>query len=291
MKARTFSIVVGNAGCNAHCPWCISRMTETNFELTRDINWRRFATACNIVQQARDGLLSVLLTGKGEPTLHVTQVYQYLRELQNHGNFPLIDLQTNGVLFDPENEDCLLQSLCEWRDLGLTLVCFSVTHYYHDLSNRLMGIRENYDFRRAIKAVHECGLGVRLNFTLLTNGVHTPEHLEHCVDLAAGYGVEQLTFREVTRPCDSISKDHAAYVDAHKPIDACKTLFHYLEMNGANRLPDLAHGAALFDYRGQNVSVNHCLTDTVDPNDIRQIIFFPGGEICYDWKYRGARLL
>jgi len=291
MKAHTFSIVVGNAGCNARCPWCISRMTETNFKLISDINWRCFGVACHIAQQARDGLLSVLLTGKGEPTLHVAQIYQYLRGLQQHGNFPLVDLQTNGILFDPENEHNLLQSLCEWRDMGLTLVCFSVAHHSPRINNELMGIREAYSFYRAIDAVHECGLTVRLNFTMLSNGIHKPEHLETCIRLAKDYDIEQLTFREVTRPTNSISASHAAYVDKHKPVDACKTLYRYLEMNGAHQLPDLAHEGALFDYKGQNVSINHCLTDTIDPNDIRQIIFFPNGEICYDWKYRGARLL
>jgi len=291
MKAHTFSLVVGNTACNAVCPWCISRMTETNFRLTTGINWRRFDIACHIAQQARDGLLSVLLTGKGEPTLAPDQITQYLEGLQRNGSFPLIDLQTNGILLDPENEDCLLQHLSEWRDMGLTLVCFSLADFLPEHNNHLMGIWENYDYLRAVDAVHGLGIAVRLNFTMLTNGVSTPEQIEHCITIAKKNNVEQLTFREVTRPCDSISRRHAAYVDEHRPVDACKRLFHYLEMNGAHRLPDLAHGAALFDYRGQNISVNHCLTDTVDPNDIRQIIFFPSGEICYDWKYRGARLL
>lgn len=177
------------------------------------------------------------------------------------------------------------------RHNGLTLVCFSVAHCDAAKSNELMQIQSGFNFLRAVDAVHDCGLAVRLNFTMLRSGIYRPEDLDRCVDLATIYGIEQLTFREVSRPAVSISQEHADCVDREKPNDACRVLFHYLNMNGGHRLPDLAHGAALFNYRGQNVSVNHCLTDTTDPNDIRQIIFFPSGEICYDWKYRGARLL
>lgn len=290
MKAHTFSIVVGTSACNANCPHCVSRMTATNFPLPPEINWPRLVTACNIVQMARDGLLKVLLTGKGEPTLYPSQITDYLRRLSLH-NFPLIDLQTNGILFDPEIDDNILNKLCEWRDMGLTLVCFSVAHFNHANSNNLMEIRCRYNFQRAVEAVHKLGLAVRLNFTMLKSGVHSTDHVAACCHLAQHYGIEQLTFREVSRPEDSISLEVAAYVDREKPVGACKRLFHYLEMNGAHRLPDLAHGAALFDWNGQNISVNHCLTDTIDPNDIRQIIFFPGGEISYDWKYQGARIL
>jgi hypothetical protein len=54
---------------------------------------------------------------------------------------------------------------------------------------------------------------------------------------------------------------------------------------------DLPHGGSVFDYRDQNVCVTNCLTGTRDPDDIRQIIFFPNGEISYDWRFKGARIL
>lgn len=290
MKTHTFSIVVGTEACNARCPFCVSKMTATDFPSSTGINRSRFKTACGVAQMARDGLLTVLLTGKGEPTLFPAQIKDYLNALGPY-NFPLIDLQTNGILFDPRIDGNLRGELRDWRDRGLTLVCLSVAHYIPEKSNELMGISSCYDFRRAIEAIHKLGLAVRLNYTMLRSGIYGPKHMADCATLAEHCGVEQLTFREVTRPDDPICPEVAEYVDRERPVGACKQLFHYLEMNGAHRLPDLAHGAALFDWAGQNISINHCLTDTLDSNDIRQIIFFPGGEICYDWKYRGARIL
>jgi molybdenum cofactor biosynthesis enzyme MoaA len=295
MKTHTFSIVIGTMGCNAGCPWCVSKMTATNFPLTVKVKWPRFQVACRIAQQARDGLLTVLLTGKGEPTLYPRLIEEYLTRLQQMGGFPLIDLQTNGILFDPQVSGNHLGDLEKWRDLGLTLVCFSVAHHDPEKSNALMKIGgpdvRHYHYLRAVETARELGFAIRLNFTLLNSGLHTPEDMEDAITVARRYEVEQLTFREVSMPSDPICHKTAAVVEKERPHGACKKLYQYLEYNGANRLPDLAHGAALFDYKGQNVSVNHCLTDTLDSNDIRQLIFFPNGEIAYDWKYKGARIL
>jgi hypothetical protein len=49
----------------------------------------------------------------------------------------------------------------------------------------------------------------------------------------------------------------------------------------------LPHGADVYDFRGQNVCLNNCLTPP-NSEEIRQIIFFPDGHLRYDWVYEGA---
>ena len=283
MKTQTFSIVVGTAACNANCPFCVSKMTDRAIE-KRDVNWQRFATACQIVEQARDGLVTALLTGTGEPTLYPEIISAYLNAM-NH-RFPLVTLQTNGVLLDE-------LSLKHWRDRGLTQVCISIASNYSARSNEIMGIQDdNFNYWHKVHLLHELGFSIRLNCTMLREGISQPEQVEELIDDCKRSGVEQITLREVDRPSDpAAAPEIAAYVDREKPVRAAKTLFHYLSMNGANRLPDLPHGGMVFDYRDQNVCISNCLTDTLNPNDIRQIIFFPDGEIAYDWKFKGARIL
>lgn len=151
---------------------------------------------------------------------------------------------------------------------------------------------EGFNFWDCARMIHEFGLSVRLNCTMLREGVSQPEQVEELIDCCLDEGIEQLTLREVDRPGDpAAAPEVAEYVDREKPVGAAEKLFHYLAMKGANRLPDLPHGGVVFDYRDQNVCISNCLTDTIDPNDIRQIIFFPTGEIGYDWKYKGARIL
>lgn len=290
MKTHTFSIVVGTAACNAKCPHCISKMTCSPPPGTRRINYRKFRVACNIVQQARNGLVNVLLTGKGEPMLFPREITEYL-EIMNSKEFPLVDLQTNGTLIGGQ-----LDNLKSWRDAGLTLVCISICHYNPMDSNKLMGIKGDFNFWKAVTQLQELGLAVRLNCTLLTNGLYTPKHVMKLLETCKQYKVDQLTVRDVDVP-DVVKDDPEAimvhqYAGNHKPCRFNPSWLHeHLLLNGGKELLKLPHGASVYDFNGQNICASTCVTSTTDPNDIRQVIFFPDGRIAYDWKYEGARIL
>jgi hypothetical protein len=42
---------------------------------------------------------------------------------------------------------------------------------------------------------------------------------------------------------------------------------------------------------GGDECIGNCLTGSTDPDNTRQIIYFPDGRIMYDWRYPGARIL
>lgn len=285
MKTHTFSIVVGTDACNAACPFCVAKMTASKPSKVKDFDRGRFNTACRIVEMASNGLLTVLLTGKGEPMLYPYQITQYLEQI--NFRFPLIELQTNGTLIKDN-----LELLRHWRDEGLSLVCISMTHVEEAKNNELMGIkREQYNLWETVELLQETGLNVRLNCTMLKSGIHKPEDAERVIIKCAMAGVNQLTFREVEMPDRIMDAGIAAWIKREKPVGAATKLHHYLEMKEAIRLLELPHGAIIYDVNGQNVCISNCLTGTTDPNDIRQIIFFPDGRIMYDWRYPGARIL
>src|ERR1035437_8479153 len=123
MHFQTFSIVVGTRACNASCPFCISKQTGL-FGTPIKVNWRNFAIACKLAQKAKT--TTVLLTGKGEPTLYPDHVTETLKALQSY-DFPLIEMQTNGLaIAEGKVSDETLQS---WYDLGLTTIAISVVHW------------------------------------------------------------------------------------------------------------------------------------------------------------------
>jgi len=232
----------------------------------------------------RDGLLTVLLTGKGEPMLHPQQITQYL-DCINH-RFPLIELQTNGTLIKKNVAD-----LQRWRSRGLTLVCISIASE-SIANNRLMGIKDDsYDFWEATKILQDIGLNVRLNCTMTKAGIFRPEDCDRLIDRAFKAQIDQITFREVTKPVTSLNQKVSKWIEEYQVPGAAARLSNYLLMQGATRLLELPHGGIVYDYHGQNVAISNCLTGTTDPNDIRQIIFFPDGRVAYDWRYKGARLI
>jgi molybdenum cofactor biosynthesis enzyme MoaA len=285
MKTHTFSIVVGTAECDAKCPYCVSKMTMTKAAKRREpINWGRFDSAMRIVEMAADGLVSVLLTGKGEPTLYPEQITEYLHRME--GRFPLVDLQTNGI----NVTKMPYSQLNEWRELGLSLACVSITHPDPHISNDIMGCPTDYNFWDAIHRCQDVGLATRLNCTLVKGGCDSFGEIDELIYRCKEQGVDQLTIRAVSKPKVSKARGPFDWVVANQPAITGWDLYSRLDSRGT-KLLELPHGAFVFDVDGQNVCVGNCLTGTTDPEDIRQIIFFPDGRVCYDWQYPGARIL
>ena len=72
------SIVVGTNACNATCPFCVSK-TTIKTQLNTKINYRNLEVACKLAEKA--GTTTILLTGKGEPTLYPQLITDYLNFL------------------------------------------------------------------------------------------------------------------------------------------------------------------------------------------------------------------
>src|SRR5512137_774891 len=127
MRIQTFSIVAGSEACNARCPFCVSKMTMSHSLGLKEpeVNWRNFRKACQLA--ARSGVTTVMLTGKGEPTLFPEQISAYLQALQPF-DFPLVELQTNGILLGEQSERGRAH-LEAWSQAGLSLVAVSIMHY------------------------------------------------------------------------------------------------------------------------------------------------------------------
>jgi hypothetical protein len=259
-------------------------MTALDCLGTVDFDGERFDLACRIVEQMRDGLLTVSLTGKGEPLLFPKQITRYLQIIKHR--FPLIELQTNGTLVEKNLDDLKL-----WRANGLTMVCLSITSKSHKSSNRIMGINGDYNYWNTASMLKDIGLNVRLNCTMTMAGTHAVGDCETLILRANNAGIDQVTFREVEMPSKSLNSEVAVWVAKNRPEGAAKRLHHYLTLNGAVELLRLPHGGIVYDFRGQNVAIGNCLTETTDPEDIRQLIWFPEGRLAYSWQYPAARLL
>lgn len=284
MKTNTFSIVVGTSACNADCPFCVSKMTDTAACTSPDFNEGDFNIACRIVDQMRNGLVTVMLTGKGEPMLFPNQITKYIDAI--NFRFPLIELQTNGTLIGEQ-----VENLKRWKEYGLTLVCISIVHPDKKENNGIMGIKEGFDYWESVKTLQDIGLNVRLNCTMMRDGVDSLEKVERMIHLANLREVNQITFREVEYPEVGHNRAVIDWVKDNQTVGLSKKLHHFLELKGATRLLDLPHGGIIYEWGGQNVAVSNCLTETTDPNDIRQIIFFPSGQVAYSWQHQAARLL
>jgi molybdenum cofactor biosynthesis enzyme MoaA len=314
MKIQTMSIVVGGSACNAKCPYCVSRTTPLQGVLPKadEINWRNFKIACQLAQNC--GVSTVLLTGKGEPTIFHQQITEYLGKLSN-SPFPFKELQTNGILlerginpyarvvqsqkvffhnvsgYQPWMDD--FDVMEEWYDLGLTTICLSMVHY-DSAKNHLIyqpHMSTGYmNLDKVVERIHKYKLNVRLSCIALNGYIDNPQEIENLVSYCKKMGIKQLTIRPMTAPKNVNNPTTKWIGEHHLSFDQEDKMIQYINRIGSKTL-ELSHGGIVYDFNGQNLCWANCVTTNETTEDIRQIIFFPNGTISYDWTYQGAVLL
>lgn len=297
MKIQTFSICVGTKACNASCPFCVSKMTpemgiqfkNTGFDR---INQRNFHVACLYAKQSN--VSTVLLTGKGEPTLYPNDINWYLNALRKY-EFPFIELQTNGLEFGREEflrPRPIGSYLGDWHRDGLTTIALSVAHYLDERNREIFTPHTKYiDLVEVIKMLHDLGFSIRLSCILMKNYIDSIKEMVEMIDFCRSLKVEQLTFRRIGNPEKAPPGDIIEFVQEHKISDGrIEAITEYFNNHGTI-LMDLMHGARVYDYDGQNMCLTDCLTIDPTQEKLRQLIYFPDGHLRYDWQYEGAILL
>jgi len=287
-KISTFSVIVGSLACDAQCPYCVSKTTPTcGAEKLVSLNLRNFRIACDLAKKS--GVTTMLLTGKGEPTLHPVHIKEYIDEGRFY--FPLIELQTNGILMTT-NESLRTNLRC-WYDFGLTTVCISIAHYDPKRNAEIFRPHNPYDIWPVVDKLHEIGLSVRISCVLVKGYVDSFVEVSALVDICRLKKVEQLIIREVAAPDNSKNAEVAQYVAEHRTTGLCDFIRdrRFAYDTSVTKLLELPHGGTVYDWNGQNICLGNCLTGSTNPDDIRQLIFFPDGHLRHDWRYPGAIIL
>lgn len=287
MKIQTFSVVVGSKACNATCPFCVSKATGDDgmIDQPENVNWHNFKIACRCAKNSMAS--TVLLTGKGEPTLYPDLISDYLLQLEPY-QFSFIEIQTNGMkLMDKEYDEYLKR----WHRLQLNTICISCVHFEQERNQEVYG--KNYsDLLPLVDKLHKMGYTVRLSLMMLKNYVDGFDKIEEMVDFCRTNEVEQLTIRPIAYPIND-DGDISQWIKKHTLEEVeLKYINGGFENNSLiNPVLHLSHGAIVYDWDGQNVCLTNCLTTNKTDDNMRQIIFMPNGRISYDWKYGGAILL
>lgn len=306
MKIGTMSVIVGNSACNARCPFCISDTTPTcgvQLATPSNINWRNFHKCCNCA--VKSGAMTVLLTGKGEPTLWPDLITKYLISLEEW-QFPFIELQTNGILLQ---HDTYTSHLEEWYKKGLSTICLSIVST-NDFENAVVyqpsaltvgGYNEAHAFKLLrgegyrelvplIDKLHNIGFTVRLTCMLMKRFLHNSNDILSLINFCKEHKVKQLTARPITVP-DGANNSVAEFIREQTiSPEELASIDVFLKEKGRKTLT-LSHGDNVYDIDGQNFCWGSCVTTSETCDNIRQIIFYPDGTIRYDWKYTGSILL
>ncbi|MBU1199871.1 MAG: radical SAM protein [Nanoarchaeota archaeon] len=291
MNIETLSIVAGTEACNARCPYCISKMTPKQGICTKEqkINFRNLHKGALLAKEK--GATTVIITGKGEPVLFPEQITKYLDALEGF-NFPFIELQTNGILLHEQKEK-YMSYLYEWYDKGMTTIIISIAHYEAEKNRQILvpHKKQYIDLVELIDMLHEIGFSVRLACMMVKGYVDCKEEIEKLIKFSKENMVEQLSIRNISKPEKSINKEIYDWtINNSLSKEQLEEITNYIKEKGALLL-EFNYGGSVYDVDGQNVCLTNCLTLSNNPNQIRQLIFFPDGHLRYDWQYKGAILL
>jgi len=290
MRIQTLSIVVGGKACNAKCPYCVAKLTGFD-EIKSDepINKRNLQKACQLAKDSR--VTTVLLTSKGEPLLYLKEITEILQIISKY-NFPFIELQTNGIQL-PKISSLLFK---QWYDLGLSTVSLSCVSYYPKLNGEIFG-DEWHTLSDYIGILHSNNFSVRLSCVMIKGYTDSVESIVDFLNYCKINNVEQTTFRPVINISNvGLNKEKQEiynWVKEHKvPKENMEFISKYFNNSEYSQLLlNLAHGAKVYDYKGQNICLSNCLTESTNLDDIRQIIYYSSGRLMYSWVYSGAILL
>jgi molybdenum cofactor biosynthesis enzyme MoaA len=288
MKIQTLSIISGGAACNARCPFCISQMTGKDIKV-EPINIQNFNKACRLAQI--NDVTNVIITGKGEPLIYPNQITDFLKALKPF-DFPVIELQTNGILLSqkPELYDSYLK---EWHRLGLTFIALSIIHYDPEKNrNNYIPYEKSYpDLGKLITRLHSFGYSVRLTCTLIKGGIDSVVETKAMINHSRTWGAEQLTLRKVASPNNSQNAVVSSWTKAHMiSPEVLNDMEKYLLKNGT-KIASFDYGGAIYDVANQNVCFTNALTLNKESESFRQAIYFPDGHVRFDWQYQGAIII
>jgi len=289
MKIQTFTIIAGSAACNANCPFCVSKMTGKELGMKKPtINWRNFEKACQLSK--RNNVSTVLITGKGEPTLFPEQITQFLKKMKKH-EFPLIEMQTNAIVFGKQFQK-YKKHLKDWYDNGLNTIAISIVDYRPEKNKKIYTKTSEYiNLSEVIDRLHKIGFSIRLSCMMARGFIDGVEKVKKLIEFAKKNKVEQLTITSITTPKKPEDSEIYRWTKKHALSRPTITkIAKFLEKN-ANKLMTLSHGAIVYDYNGQNICNSNCLSIKPQTSELRQLIFFPDGHLRYDWQYKGAILM
>ena len=177
MDIQSFSIVVPNKECINKCPFCVSRMVNSNIypnlmDISHphyDINVKEYLKRMRYVAEC--GCKTLMLTGTSEPQQNkqFLNTFALLHELIGKP-FTNIEMQTTGLLLDDPNYLRFLRNF-----VGVNTVALSISSPRPDENAKLIGHPfggdngRSVDFTDVIKHLKQYDFNLRLFFNLTKN--------------------------------------------------------------------------------------------------------------------------
>lgn len=287
MNVQSFSIVVPNKECINKCPFCVSRMVNSNsypnlMDIGHphyDINVREYLKRMRYVADC--GCRTLMLTGTSEPQ----QNKQFLNTFALlHGligkPFTNIEMQTTGILLDDANYLRFLRNF-----VGVNAIALSISSPMPGENAEIMGHPlgkgRPVNFFELVKALKQYDFNIRLCFNL--NDYFRFQDVKGFFNACRNQWLaDQVTFRRLyTSDKDT---EQAKWIREHKPRESdLNNLEKFLRKFNPARTT--VYGAAIRYIDGMSVVYD---TDCMgkkpkDGDTVKYLILRPNCKLYSSW--------
>jgi len=284
MKATSISIKL-SAGCNANCPFCISKTTFKPNKKYTDCPKDNLIKGLSFAEYNK--VDTVLITSDGEPLTRFAAVGETLSLINRAFRFPVKELQTNGSLLTDE--------ILDYYTPILNVISISAADIDPAKSNEIMKMKR-LSFEEAIKLIknHPRARNLMIRLSLNMTNQFSVDKLPTFVDYLVDLGVHQLTLRTLGKPTqpDKYPKITKWIEENSISQEETYNIIRLIAKEGiAVRPIDYNPDQWVYDYRGIGVTVASCWSAPIRGSEIRSLIIQPDGGLYTSWTERGSRII
>ncbi len=284
MKVQTLSVVVPTKKCVNSCKFCVSK-THDNPYCNNMMNEYFVPDMKRRLDYAiHHGVDTIILTGTGEILQNrpfLVLLDSILKSMNNP--FPVIEVQTSGVMLDDENLRFL-------RDMGVSTISLSVSNLFNDEENmEVIGVHEKLQFKLKdlCSKIKSFGFNIRISLNMVKfNLTYKPEYY---FTVAKELGAAQITFRELYTSKNNTVEDQWITKNRVEP-SVMLDIQKYITDNG-RPLYTLPFGATVFSVDGVSTVLDlDCMMSkkTVVDDVLKYFILRENGKIYTHWDDEGS---
>lgn len=295
MKIQSLSIVVPNKGCINKCPFCVSRMVNSDQYENRmdinhpcyDINVREYLKRLRFV--AENGCQTIILTGTSEPQQNKQFLATFALLHQQIGSpFTNIEMQTTGFRLDCDRD--YIRFLRNF--VGVNTIALSINSLNDKANCEMLGHPTKYvagsegeyvpllQISRLCDLLKEYDFNIRCCFNLSDafNGVEPSELFGKA---RADYHADQITFRQLYSAKADTEQD--LWIQKH-PISGGFVKAMRVYLADCPQIGKTMYGATCYDVNGMSVIYDtDCMGKNPETDVKKYLILRPNCHLYSQW--------
>lgn len=289
MNIQSFSIVVPNKECVNMCPFCVSRIVNSNiYPNLMDINHEHYDI--NVQEYlkrmkygANTGCQTVMLTGTSEPTQNKQFLTQWAMLHKLIGSpFTNIEMQCTGLFLENRNYLRFLRNF-----VGVNTIALSVNSLDDDENNKILGHENGLLFihlNLLCKLIKEYDFNIRLCYNL--NDTFNDCAIEEVFDHAKSLNANQVTFGKLYASDDDT--EQGKWINEHNvSIEFRHDLYKFLEENPiigntiyGNNIRNVDDISVIYD--------EDCMGKDPTNNALKYLILRPNCKLYSSWDSKAS---